>query len=294
MQPAQGEFTDYKGMSQDKTQVEQFRERSIADPQMVDPDRGIGQDHTGARRRGGVLRSSRRSSSAIRAFSDAFSALSAPISAISSSPDGSPSASRIIGLLNRKPVRPSREIYRQFTSRSPKPGSNAYLNAPKVLRGIDEPPRRARRRARRKRRDRPQARRQTFLRRAIVRSGFFKSERRADHFAILVDRDFFKRTPGPPPFSSMNSTPADSRARCNFARASSETFGPNPPSRRLTVGSDRSAREANSDCDHPKRPRAARSCSIVITGQICLDPFWIIEYDPFWIINGGLCLGKRR
>jgi hypothetical protein len=38
MQPAQGKFTDHKGMSQDKTRVEQFRERMIADPQMVDPD----------------------------------------------------------------------------------------------------------------------------------------------------------------------------------------------------------------------------------------------------------------
>ena len=67
---------------------------------------------------------SRRSSSAIRAFSDAFSALSAAISALSSSRDGSLSASRIIRFLNRKPVRPSREIYRQFTSRSPNLGSN--------------------------------------------------------------------------------------------------------------------------------------------------------------------------
>ena len=72
------------------------------------------------------VKPSRRSSSAIRAFSDAFSALSAPISAISSL-DGSLSASRIIRFLNRKPVRPSREIYRQFTSRSPNLGSNEKL-----------------------------------------------------------------------------------------------------------------------------------------------------------------------
>ena len=42
-----------------------------------------------------LLNPSRRSSSTIRAFSDAFSALSAPISAISPSPDGSLSASQI-------------------------------------------------------------------------------------------------------------------------------------------------------------------------------------------------------
>ena len=72
---------------------------------------------------------SRRSSSAIRAFSDAFSALSALFSAISSSPNGSLSSSRIIRFLNRKPLPPSREIYRQFTSRSPNLGSNPRLDA---------------------------------------------------------------------------------------------------------------------------------------------------------------------
>jgi hypothetical protein len=55
-----------------------------------------------------------------------------------------------------------------------------------------------------------------------------------------------KRTPAPPPFSSMNTIPAASRAFCSFSRASSETLGPKPPSRRLTVGSERPAREARS------------------------------------------------
>ena len=59
--------------------------------------------------------------------------------------------------------------------------------------------------------------------------------------------DFRKRTPSPPPFSSMNSMPAASIARCSFARASSETRGPNPPSSRLTVGRDSPARSASSD-----------------------------------------------
>jgi hypothetical protein len=56
-----------------------------------------------------------------------------------------------------------------------------------------------------------------------------------------------KRTPKPPPFSSMNSIPAASIARCNFPRASSDTRGPNPASRRLTVGRDRPALAASSD-----------------------------------------------
>ena len=51
---------------------------------------------------------SRRSSSAIRAFKDTFSALRTAISAISSSLDGSLGDSRIIRFLNRKPPPPSR------------------------------------------------------------------------------------------------------------------------------------------------------------------------------------------
>ncbi len=57
---------------------------------------------------------------------------------------------------------------------------------------------------------------------------------------------FRKRTPAPPPFSSINSIPAASIASINRTRASSDTRGPNPPSRRLTVGRERPAREASS------------------------------------------------
>ena len=53
-----------------------------------------------------------RSSSAIRAFRDSFSALSAAISAIRSSVDGTLGVSRIIRFLNRKPPTQSRKIYR--------------------------------------------------------------------------------------------------------------------------------------------------------------------------------------
>jgi len=56
-----------------------------------------------------------------------------------------------------------------------------------------------------------------------------------------------KRTPSSSPRSPMNSTPAASTARCNFARASSETRGPVPASTRLTVGRDNPARAASSD-----------------------------------------------
>jgi len=63
----------------------------------------------------------------------------------------------------------------------------------------------------------------------------------------LGGRGFRSRRPSPPPFSSMNTIPAASIARCSFARASSETRGPNPPSSRLTVGRDSPARSASSD-----------------------------------------------
>ncbi len=78
-------------------------------------------------------------------------------------------------------------------------------------------------------------------------------------------RFVLKRTPNPPPFSWMNSIPAASIAFCIFPRASSDTRGPNPASKRLTVGRDRPARAASSDWDQPSRPRAARSCSTVTT-----------------------------
>src|SRR6266446_5627258 len=70
-----------------------------------------------------LFNSSRRSSSASRAFRAAFSARSAAISAIRSSLDGSLGDSRIIRFLNRKLQPPSRKIYRQFNSRSPNLGS---------------------------------------------------------------------------------------------------------------------------------------------------------------------------
>jgi hypothetical protein len=77
---------------------------------------------------------------------------------------------------------------------------------------------------------------------ALVR--LWREEHRGGYLRL---RDFRKRTPSPPPFSSVNSMPAASIARCSLARASFETRGPNPPSSRLTVGRDSPARPASSD-----------------------------------------------
>jgi hypothetical protein len=67
-----------------------------------------------------------------------------------------------------------------------------------------------------------------------------------DSLVFLLFLAFRKRTPAPPPFSSMNSIPAASIASRTRTRTSSDTLGPKPPSRRLTVGRERPAREASS------------------------------------------------
>jgi hypothetical protein len=54
------------------------------------------------------------------------------------------------------------------------------------------------------------------------------------------------RTPAPPPFSSMNSTPAASKAFCALARTSSDTGGPKPASKRLIVITESLALSARS------------------------------------------------
>jgi hypothetical protein len=66
------------------------------------------------------------------------------------------------------------------------------------------------------------------------------------------------RTPGPPPFSSMNSTPADSNARRtakSFAMVMDVSFS--APSARRMVASPRAASRARSSALHRRRPRAA-------------------------------------
>ena len=98
---------------------------------------------------------------------------------------------------------------------------------------------------------------------------------------------FRSRTPGPPPFSSMNSTPADSKARRSLFRASSETRGPRPASTLFTVGRDSPARAASFDWDQPSRPRAPRSCSIV---SICKS-FSLIQNGSSFMIHFGSLIG---
>jgi hypothetical protein len=69
---------------------------------------------------------------------------------------------------------------------------------------------------------------------------------------------FRSRTPGPPPFSSMNSTPAFSSARRtarSFATVIEVLFS--EPSARLIVARPKAASRARSSALHLNSPRAA-------------------------------------
>jgi hypothetical protein len=71
------------------------------------------------------------------------------------------------------------------------------------------------------------------------------------------------RTPGPPPFSSRNSTPAVSKANRILVPVSSRPpNGPSLASKRLIVGNDTSAAAASCSCDQAKSERAALTCLI--------------------------------
>jgi len=67
-----------------------------------------------------------------------------------------------------------------------------------------------------------------------------------------------RRTPCPPPFSSMKSTPADLIApTIRSAVSPRPPRGPSKASSRLMVGIDTSAAFARSSCDQPNSARAA-------------------------------------
>jgi hypothetical protein len=73
------------------------------------------------------------------------------------------------------------------------------------------------------------------------------------------------RTPGPPPFSSMNSTPAASNVRCSASIVLS--FKSSPRSNLATVSVDTLAAAATSRTPKPSAARAMRHCTgdIIIT-----------------------------
>jgi len=80
-----------------------------------------------------------------------------------------------------------------------------------------------------------------------MRRGYFR----------LGCRGFRSRRPSPPPFSSMNSIPARSKAARIASTAATETCR-RPFSKSTIVESPRSAARASSDCVISSSPRAAR------------------------------------
>jgi hypothetical protein len=73
-----------------------------------------------------------------------------------------------------------------------------------------------------------------------------------------------RRTPGPPPFSSMNSIPAFSMAALIFSAVSARpAISPSADSSLAIVGSETDEWRAKSPCDHPSKARAALTCRIV-------------------------------
>ncbi len=83
--------------------------------------------------------------------------------------------------------------------------------------------------------------------------------------SLIAGQDFcLSRTPGPPPFSEMNSIPAASNDPLMAAIV--EVYAPRLPgfvSRRLIVGSETFEASAKSDCSQRNKALAARTCSLV-------------------------------
>ena len=79
-----------------------------------------------------------------------------------------------------------------------------------------------------------------------------------------------RRTPGPPPFSSMNSMPAASRARQIAWTASLDTCLLDR-SKSTIVESPSFATDASAGCVRPSRPRAPRHWAEVILSTFSVD-----------------------
>jgi hypothetical protein len=93
---------------------------------------------------------------------------------------------------------------------------------------------------------------------------------RREHIGIYFERllRFASRTPAPPPFSGMNSTPAFSSARTRaWIVRSCAPSSPGWVSSRLILGRDTPDASAKSFCSHRSSILAARTCSLV-SGKI--------------------------
>ena len=86
---------------------------------------------------------------------------------------------------------------------------------------------------------------------------------RSDYLRF-VDSGSRRRTPGPPPFSAINTTPADSSARWRAAIVGRFAINsPRNPSNRLIVARETFEASLSALCSSRRIARAARSCSLV-------------------------------
>ena len=103
---------------------------------------------------------------------------------------------------------------------------------------------------------------------------------RRDNAAYLFCRPFRSRTPGPPPFSSMNSTPAASSARRTAKSfAAVRAVRPTATSARLIVFTPSADSRARSAALHCSRARAALICALERGSDFMLTcaPIWVIS-----------------
>ena len=91
-------------------------------------------------------------------------------------------------------------------------------------------------------------------------------------------RGFRSRRPSPPPFSSMNTIPARSKAAWIASTAARETSR-RPFSKSTTVESPRLAASASCDCVISSSPRAARHWAGVIGSTFFVDKLRGISYQ---------------
>jgi hypothetical protein len=112
-------------------------------------------------------------------------------------------------------------------------------------------------------------------------AGWCRNRSRSDSQIVGYRFGFRRRTPAPPPFSAMNSTPAFFKAFAIARIASSDTRMPSSASARFTVGTDSPAAVATSVCDHPMSARAARICEEL---NKMLDPFGSVCMIPLYQI----------
>ena len=96
---------------------------------------------------------------------------------------------------------------------------------------------------------------------------------------------FRSRRPSPPPFSSMNSIPARSKAARIASTAPRETSR-RSFSKSTIVESPRSAACASCDCVIPSSPRAARHWAGVIGSTFFVDMPSVISYQYFLLMTG--------